>query len=369
MIALHPVIVSGEHIWNRGLLPVDEFRSRTAGVLELMRKHQIGGLIIHGNAQHSDLITYLSNYIPRMRWAVALLDAAGELSLYVAGPTRDLHFLKPLTHVADIKPFEALAADLPQWLAAAQAASSRIGLAGYRSMRPNVKALLERHVSWEALHQSDTEVDQFLARKRPREIRALAHCSEHVQSELAGLKSRCGADASGIPEEILETERRCLTDGGYHVSTLFSVDGGATLGPLVPNGFRAPPATRSAAYLAFRVDGYWSEGLTTVGSSAALDATVQECLDAALAAMVPGNSVQAVCEAIDRFRAGSAQHPFTADAVSLLGLSIRPCGPGEILLPDSIYSLKVGLTRESVHAFGSAVAKTGPDGGQIMLRL
>jgi len=369
MSVLHPVIVSGEHIWDRGRLPIDEFRARASDVIELMRGNQIGGLIIHGNAQQSDLITYLSNYIPRMRWAVALLDMTGALHLYVAGPTRDLHFLEPLTHAAGIKSFETLATDLPQWLATVQASGFGVGLAGYGSMRPDVKAALGRHVSWAALQQLDGGFDSLMARKRPREVRALARCCGQIQSELTDLKSRCGADVRGIPTAILETERRCLTSGGYHVSTLFSVDGGATLVPLVPSGIGTPSASRSAAYLAFRSQGYWAEGMTSIGPSLALDETVVECLDAALAIMTPGNSVKAIYEAIDEVRAGADWHPFTVDPVSQLGLSIRPCGIGDILLSDSIYSLKVGLAKDSVYSFGSAVAKPGLDGAQVMLRL
>ncbi|HEY5606944.1 MAG TPA: hypothetical protein VIM38_01255, partial [Alphaproteobacteria bacterium] len=102
MRTMHPVLVLGSYRWDQEWLPLDEFEERLRTVRGVMAAHGWDGLIVHGNSEESALLTYPTNFYPRLRWTLALVPAKGDMRLLVAGATRDLPAAAVLTWVKDV---------------------------------------------------------------------------------------------------------------------------------------------------------------------------------------------------------------------------------------------------------------------------
>ena len=77
---MHPVLVLGSYRWDQEWLPLDEFEERLRAVRGVMATKGWDGLIVHGNSEDSTLLTYLTNFYPRLRWTLAGISAKVQRS-------------------------------------------------------------------------------------------------------------------------------------------------------------------------------------------------------------------------------------------------------------------------------------------------
>src|SRR5690349_14559457 len=102
---MHPVLHVGSYGWDQEWLPLDEFGERIRAVRAVMEAQGWDGLLSHGDCQQCGLLTYLTNFFPRVRWALGLLARKGDPTLLVAGGIRDLPAAAELTWIRDVRSY------------------------------------------------------------------------------------------------------------------------------------------------------------------------------------------------------------------------------------------------------------------------
>ena len=116
MQTMHPVVVLGSYMLDGERLPPDEFETRLGAVQAVMDAQGWAGLIAHGNAEDSALVTYATNYAPRTRQALALVPGAGAPRLLVWTTPRDLPDHAALACTPDVRIIGDVAASIGAWL-------------------------------------------------------------------------------------------------------------------------------------------------------------------------------------------------------------------------------------------------------------
>ena len=103
MRTVQPAIVIGSYNWDEDRLPRDEFELRGAELNRLMDAQGWKAMLIHGDAREHGALAYYSNFIPRLRWAMALVPRRGEPRLLVSMSARDMPAMKLMTWIADVR--------------------------------------------------------------------------------------------------------------------------------------------------------------------------------------------------------------------------------------------------------------------------
>src|ERR1700692_3589528 len=102
MLTMHPSIMLGSYVLSQDRLPTDEFVLRGEDIYEKMDAHGWKAALIYGDAREHAALAYFSNFIPRMRWGMALLPRSGEPRLLCAMSTRDVPAMRTMTWIADV---------------------------------------------------------------------------------------------------------------------------------------------------------------------------------------------------------------------------------------------------------------------------
>jgi len=103
MQTMHPSIMLGPCGWLQDRLPIDEFRLRLDAVHASMARRGWDGLLVYGDAGEHAALAFVSNFIPRMRWGMALISRDGRNRLLCAMSTRDLPAMRAMTWIEDVQ--------------------------------------------------------------------------------------------------------------------------------------------------------------------------------------------------------------------------------------------------------------------------
>ena len=356
MRTMHPVVGLGSYRWDPEWLPLDEFEERVRAVRRGMAQRGWSHLIVHGNSQDSAALTYLTNFFPRNRWAIALVPAQGPLKVLVAGSTRDLPTAALLTWVKDVATYGDAGKILPGWLGAG--ADRKIGVAGESFMR---HAVFETVVGTAKAHGTIENADELLnglmRTKRPRELSMIRKSCAILAKTVDALKREAAQGASVVAATI-EAERVARAAEAQDIRILFSLDGGRTLRP-----FEEPTAVRCdplVAYVAVRYLGYWSEAMVTLTDRPHTSrAAAVQALDTLIRTAKPGAVLRAPT---------LPPHPMTgAVAGHAIGLSLDE-GAANTLATGGVYSLHVGTAGEEGNALVSAMVAVGAQGNEVLWR-
>src|SRR5262249_28264751 len=92
-----PTLLIGPSDWEAKCMPKEEFIRRIAG---LWRMHpEAPCAIVYGDRCHNGELVYLTNLVPKLEAAVALLYPMDENELYVGGGPNMLDAARPLTWI------------------------------------------------------------------------------------------------------------------------------------------------------------------------------------------------------------------------------------------------------------------------------
>jgi Xaa-Pro aminopeptidase len=269
MITMGNVLKRGRTVWDRALLPDDEYVERIRAVRAEMEAAGLDALVAFGHATHHGNLTYLSGNVPPLGWMATVLGREGEPILVTGGGSRDLPFLRTQTWIADVRASASLFSGPAATVAAAVAdvaEGGRVGLVGAR-----VELAMSAHAELlEALAAHDVvEADGLLAGrralKRPREQDAMRRSLEVARGAIAGAAGAWAEGASGA-EALLAAERLARLGGARDVRVLGTLDG-EELSPVEA----ASDERREAlvAYCAVERLGYWAQAvLDTRGADA-----------------------------------------------------------------------------------------------------
>jgi Xaa-Pro aminopeptidase len=377
MRTMQPSVTIGSYTWAQDRLPSDEFGLRADALRAAMERHGWPAILVYGDVREHAALAYLSNFIPRVRWGMALLPRAGEPRLLCAMSTRDLPAMRTLTWIGDVRSGMG-----PEWEKAFDPWFERfkngqaieLGTLGFDIMAPllhhNVRRSLGERFS---LQRADDILGIPPQRKRPRELTMMRAACELVQT--AGKTFVDTWRKSGEPETAaLEAERLARSLAAQDVRTLISLDGGRTLVPF--QGLFEKKPGPLVGYLAVKVMGYWADLFVTADEhrTEALRRS-EAALDALIAAVRPGARAADVFAAASGALAPLPLHPVLGGSVGHgIGLSLDEhpelrAGTDTELVEGGLYTLQVGIADPAAgNALLSAVAHCTGAGAEVLAR-
>jgi Xaa-Pro aminopeptidase len=356
MITMHPVVILGYHLndWVPERLPLSIFEARLGAVRQQMRLRGWQGLIVHGDAQQSGLLAWLTNFCPRLRWGLSLIGPEDEPQLLVAASTRDLPATRQLTWCKSVDVYSNAAQLLPEWMqqlrsAGAPSGATRVAVYGLSRMRNSVRRMLDQTVGRDAeLCDADAVLDAIMQPKQAYELDVMRQAYAMLAQTAEELR-QAWRDGKPVCDAVLQAELYARRSQVQDVRILFSVDGGRTLRP-----FERVDAVQSdtlVCYLAVRHRGYWAETFVSCGvQDTAMAKAAADILTTFVKTAVPG------MKGGDLF---NAARPYLAGAFKWHPMLEGRCGNGvgltlderPHLSPDSegamevggVYSLHAGL--------------------------
>ena len=378
MQTVQPCVTIGSYIWAQDRLPYDEFTLRLDDLRAAMDRNGWPAVLVYGDVREHAALAFLSSFIPRVRWGMALLPRSGEPRLLCAMSTRDLPAMRTLTWIADVRsgmgPEWANAFD--PWLERFKGdQAQKLGTLGFDIMAPVLHAAVRRSLGERfVLQRADDIVAIPARRKRPRELTMIRASCKLLETAAATFVE--GWRRNHAPETAaLDAERVARSLAAQDVRTLVSLDGGRTLVPF--QGRFEKCSGPLVGYLAVKVAGYWADIFVTVddGSITPTARQTTAALDAIIADMRPGARADAL-----HAKAVGALAPYKLHSVlggsvgHSIGLSLHE-GPefraseDATLAEDGVYTLQVGADdAKAGNALMSAIVRVTAKGAEVLVR-
>jgi hypothetical protein len=365
MQTTHPSIMLGSYIWDEDRLPRDEFDARLAALRVAMEQRNWSAVMIYGDAREHGDLAFFTNFIPRMRWAMAVLPREGEPRLLASMSSRDMPAMRTMTWIGDVKSgwewkyVEDCVDRLPK--------PGAIGAIGFDLMTPLLYGRLEATLSGRhALETADDLAQSARRVHRPRETALIALAADATRTAAEAMKTSWSAGAD-IESVALAGERAARRLAAQDVRTLVSRDGGLTLEPYSARFDRRPE--RLLAYVAVKMMGYWGEQFVTADDDP-LRSRAQAQMDEILAAFAPDLSIGEIERRVGRPLRGAPQ--FLGESLGhKIGLSLDE---GDALTrnarirPDVVYALRTAAIDEAGRAaVVSATALVAQNGSTRIL--
>ncbi len=383
MRTVQPSIMIGSYAWDQDRLPHDEFQIRTAALHRVMDERSLAAILIYGDAAEHSALAYFSNFIPRLRWGMALFSRTGEPRVLGSMSPRDIPAMKLMTFIPDVLSGWNLESAFDPWLARLEAAGPLdIGGAGFTRMRPALFRSVEKSLGNRfRLHA----VDEALAAARAPRPREHSQIRDAVRVMQAGCNSflQAWSERAGTERAALAAERRARLLAAQDVRTLMSFDSGRTLVP--GRGTFGPQAGALAGYLAVKHRGYWAETFVNAapapGTPAAdmaqaddLRRRVHDARDALVEAVRPGVAASRLHAIAMQALGNLTPHPVVGSSMGRrIGLALNEGGTitrdaTHALAPGEVYAFHVGAHDAGAGAIASAMVLVTGSGRDLMHR-
>ena len=199
MQTMQPCLTIGSYTWAQDRLPYDEFTLRLDALHAAMDRNGWPAVLVYGDVREHAALAYLSNFIPRVRWGMALLPRSGDARLLCAMSTRDLPAMRTLTWIADVRSGMG-----PEWEKASIRGSSRskpsgtveLGTLGFDIMAPVLHQSVQRSLGGRfVLRRADDDLTMPPQRKRPRELTMMRASCKLLQTRGADVYRESGGTA------------------------------------------------------------------------------------------------------------------------------------------------------------------------------
>jgi Xaa-Pro aminopeptidase len=378
MQTMQPCVTIGSYIWAQDRLPYDEFLLRLEPLHGAMDQNGWPAVLVYGDVREHGGLAYLTNFIPRVRWGMALLPRQGEARLLCAMSTRDLPAMRTLTWIADVQ--SGMGPEWPKqfdpWFARFEGAQQqKLGTVGFDIMAPLLRQAVQKSLGTRfALERADDALAMPVPHKRPRELTMMrASCKLLDEAAKALVESWRGNHEPKTA--ALDAERLARSRAAQDVRTLVSLDGGRTLVPY--QGRFDKCAGPLVAYIAVKLAGYWADMFVTAddGSASAATRKTKAALEAVIADVRPG-----VRRSVLHAKAVAALSPFKLHAALSgsvghgIGLSLHE-GPefdaaeNSELIENGIYAIQIGTADDKTGAaLLSAIVRCRATGAEVLAR-
>jgi len=348
---MHPTLLIGPSDWQPERMPKAEFLRRIEALWQSCP--DASRALVYGSPRHHAELAYLTNFVPKLEPAVALLSRSDEPRLFVGGGANMLGAARPLTWMENLAPLKELES-------ARTSACILIG-GGYMS------TMLRRSVG-----DAPDVTSQLWTQMRCKSSCELGAIRESCAILGAAMEAVAQAKQSGasVTAAILAGERAANDRGAQDVRTLFSANGGRTLQPFGMLIERTVDPLQ--LYIAVRQLNYWAEGFALRSER---PCPAAKKADALLHAVLPlikaGSSTSAAAKLLTSERAPYQCHPVTTGALAnSFGLALeetRCTDIGTTFEAGEVYSLKIGVTDGAYqHAITSAMIALREDGSDIL---
>jgi Xaa-Pro aminopeptidase len=313
MITMENVLKRGRTVWDRNLLPDDEYVERVRGLRTAMEAQGLDGVVAVGHSTHAGNFSYLSGFVPPLGWMGIVLGREAGPYLVSGGGSREVPFVRTQTWlIDDIRTSRSLftgpAAVVVDALAEFMPSGGRVGLVGAREdLAPAAYAEL-----LEALGAYDVvEVDGLLpdlrGSKRPREQAVVRRALEAARGAVAAALEAWEGGAS-TTAALIAAEKAVRMAGCRDARVLGNVDGEALAPVEEHSDARGEHLT---VYVAVEYLGYWAQAAGDSGGGEA-QAAARRAVDAMVAAAGPGVAAGELADAAIRELPGGADDVATA---------------------------------------------------------
>lgn len=375
MQTMHPSIMIGSYAWAQDRLPADEFRLRLDDIHADMDRNGWAGLLVYGDAREHAALAYVSNFIPRMRWGMALLPRRGEPRLLCSMSSRDIPAMRTMTWIAEVHSGWEWDKSIDPWLnGLSGAAPATLATVGFDLMAPVLYGALARSLGTRFhLVRGDDRLTVPPRRKRAREVSLIRDaCTVLTAGAEAFVKT--WRDTGAAESGALAGERIARRMAAQDVRTLVSLDGGRTLVPFQGLFKRGPGPL--VGYLAVKLAGYWADMLLTVDDDVtpAMRAA-GHALDRLLAQAGAGTPIADLYTVAARAIEPLTLHPALNGSIGrAIGLSLheppefRPT-ENAALENGAVYALQVGVAdAHAGSALISAMVHVTDKGTEVLIR-
>ena len=376
MQTVQPCVTIGSYIWAQDRLPYDEFTLRLDELRAAMERNGWPAVLVYGDVREHAALAFLSSFIPRVRWGMALLPRTGDARLLCAMSTRDLPAMRTLTWIADVRSGMG-----PEWEKAFDPwlerfkgdQAQKLGTLGFDIMAPVLYAAVRRSLGDRfALQRADDIVAIPSRRKRPRELTMMRASCKLLETAAAIFADSWRGNHE--PEmAALDAERVARSLAAQDVRTLVSLDGGHTLVPF--QGRFEKRDGPLVGYLAVKVAGYWADMFITVDDGAVSPAArhAAAALDTIIANMRPGARTDAIHAKAVGALAPYKLHPVLGGSIGHgIGLSLHEgaefqASPDATLVEDGVYTVQVGAA-DAKAVLLSAIVRVAAKGAEVLVR-
>jgi Xaa-Pro aminopeptidase len=300
MKTMTSVLRHGRTMWDRDLLPDDEYVERTRLMRERMRVAGLDVLVGLGHTTLAGDFAYLSDHVPPLNWMATVLGQEAGPLLVTGGGSRDVPFLSTQTWVKDIRTSRSLfagpAAVIGDAIAEMAAPGARIGLAGVdQALDVDAATELSQRLGVYEVVDAGPLMAEVRAAKRPRELTALKD-SLAIARQAVSTGLHAWAGGSSTAQALLAAERSARVDGARDVRVL----GGPAEWDIAP----AVPASNArgedlVVQCVVEYRGYWGQACACTTDSTLAAAAVDAMADAARAGAAVGDVASAALERLD----------------------------------------------------------------------
>lgn len=287
MRTMHSVVKRGALYWDRALLPMEGYRARLARLQAEIVSAGDDAWLMMGDVERHGPVVYATNFMPRVRSALAFVPREGEPILLANISTRDIPAARTITFIEDIRAFGKISKDLLTLLEERAGKGARIGTCGVSAVMPfpewKIIAQARPDIVWS---ERDAQLAPLRAHKDAHETAAVRRAAAIAQAALdkADGALRAGANLRAAAAEI---ERLCRAQGAEDARLLVACgeQAGRALRP--PHDHTLASGDSVLIFLAVQNQRYWGEAARTFSigpASAQAQALYARCADA-LAAM------------------------------------------------------------------------------------
>jgi hypothetical protein len=348
---MHPTLLIGPSDWQPARMPKAEFLCR---IDELWQScPDASRALVHGNPRHHAELAYLTNFVPKLEAAVALLSRSDEPRLFIGGGANMLGAARPLTWIEDIVPLKEL---------------EGLGSSDYVLIGGEYMPATLRRTFGDAPDITPRLWAQ-MRRKSSVELAAIREACITLSAAMAAIADARQSGAS-VTTAILAGERAANDRGAQDVRTLFSINGGRTLQPFDTLIERAVDPLQ--VYIAVRKYNYWAEGFALLSERLSPAAQKADALLRSVLPMIkPKSSSFEAEDFVASQRVSYRCHPMTTGAFATsIGLALEQpphTDLGATFEPGEVCSLKVGITDGAdQHAIVSAMIAVRENGNDIL---
>jgi Xaa-Pro aminopeptidase len=361
----------GAYAFEQDRVPRDEFQIRMTALNGVMDRNGCKAMLIYGDAREHSELAYFTNFIPRHRWALALLPRQGDARLLISMSSRDMPAQRLMTFMPDVMSAWTWDKGFDPWLAALGPGGD-IGTLRFDLMRPVLHDQIEKSLGNRfRLLAVDAEVTA-LRRTRPREL-SLIRAACEVTGVAAEAFIQAWREGAGVETAALAGERAARGLAAQDVRTLVSFDGGRTLAPF--RGTFAPHEHSLLGYIAVKHKGYWAESfISATDGPSDIHARAQAGLEAALRLAAPGIRAADLHAHATRALGAGPLHPALGGSIGRrIGFSAHEgseltADAAHVLDAGDVYALHVGARDAQGGAIVSAMVAITPHGSEALVR-
>jgi hypothetical protein len=353
---MHSTLLIGPADWQPERMPKSEFVRRIDALWQ--NCPAASHALVCGTSRYHAELAYLTNFVPKIEPAVALLSRTSEPRLFVGGGANMLGAARPLTWIAEVAPLKELE----------RIRLSECAVIGDGYLNTALcKSVIDASGAGDAAPDATQKLWTLMRRKSPAELAAIRAACTVLDAAMAQMVDAHRRD-EGVTTVVLAGERAANEHGAQDVRTLFSLNGGRTLVP-----FETPEARvvdPLQIYVAVRRFNYWAEGFVLLTHERrAVHSQAAAILQSAINATMAGTLIDDLARVVATGAFPYHIHVVVADCIGPLGLALDapPYAAGAALRADEVCSLRVGFTNGAgENAVVSAMVAVREDGNEVL---